>query len=553
MSILPGVRTRVFLSGSLPLSANNVVRFLPLEDALERGGCEGAAEADASAFGNRLEAGAPLSTGSLSDQLSTMVTLGVVDPKSDVYGLCLANMVTLGPSGLAMPIVPGNESSQVGRRRTQSAQERALVDEDFVWRPDITVVVSDAVPVSDPGDALTLTGANGLTPLGWALLAALLALCLCCCCCYFCLVCYRRREAAKMTYHRRDAIDQGRPRDLRESFKKRFGIEVRPPSISARETSLADVKMDEAAQGAAGADEHDEVVQEALPLLARMMSLIAAEPAPPPEKLAEMREGLNDLELQLNRRLLPEIPVAVREMIDNLRNKFDELELCGCVYDPKTSTQPSNAALGAADAVGAAGAAGAAGAVGAAVAAGAARGDEEAGSGSRLSSQESKDMKQLLEIADLQADIKELTLRLQRRILSTDDLRMSAVSVADRGGSIGDLKGLQDKMVSKNKPGVTFVSIEASQADSQDSLDAAEPGSPKSPSSRIFSRMFSYFPASRKNLTKSTKAYSAKLRMKSLWSKGAAPPPPSGPPPEQEDAKHTGRSGARFFHVFGAW
>ena len=244
-----------------------------------------------------------------------------------------------------------------------------------------------------------------------------------------------------MTYHRRDAIDQGRPRDLRESFKKRFGIEVRPPSISARETSLADVKMDEAAQGAAGADEHDEVVQEALPLLARMMSLIAAEPAPPPEKLAEMREGLNDLELQLNRRLLPEIPVAVREMIDNLRNKFDELELCGCVYDPKTSTQPSNAALGAADAVGAAGAAGAAGAVGAAVAAGAARGDEEAGSGSRLSSQESKDMKQLLEIADLQADIKELTLRLQRRILSTDDLRMSAVSVADRGGSIGDLKG----------------------------------------------------------------------------------------------------------------
>lgn len=670
-------QTRVFFSGSLALAPGNIARFMPLEDELENGaGCRGAADADSS-FGAPLVSADSISISLPSEITTTQILLGA----EGVYGLCLARAVVVDGDGLVRPVnasqagqgqSPSANQTIGGRRRAQEqGGARKLTDEDFEWRPDMTIAASgDVGGIGAGSDALT-AGLAGLSPAMLALLGTLLALLLCCCCClmYCCL--YRRREAAKRAaqHHRRGGIDQGRPRELRDSFKQLFGIAVRPPSISARETDVALElgKISDENEEESGAISDDEIVtpriggqdatrergdrpelseeQKTLErnseaMVARLGGILSAEPPPPPETLDGLRTSLMELDEELKRKLLPAMPIGLREQLDAAYARLDELRELAAKEALEGSRALSKALEGDAedeefegaeevdlsrkgypsrlirarkankaklDAKRAEEGSESEGDEDERASDGSESADEDdedegeevdlakeghpsrlrrarkanavklatarARSGSRSPSNkdvgrysalvegadgemESDEVAQLLEIADLQADINELTLQLKRQILSTADVRISDVRISEAVGSSS-----QAGLKYRAKPTVTFIS----QGGSSESMTADEGEAEPRISTGIFGRMFSIIvpgrtsqsvrdSKARESGARSTSLFgrlskygSAKLRVKK-WPEVKPPPPPPGRPPQKPIEP---RSRGFFYHIFG--
>ena len=296
-------------------------------------------------------------------------------------------------------------------------------------------------------------------------------------------------------------------------------------------------------------------------LLTRLGSLLSAEPSPPPDTLAPLRKSLVELDAELQRRLLPTMPAQLRQELDEAYARLDALdaqasgvaalgaaraedakEPDGVAKDGSFPKKDGSAGDGDGDGDGGGGDAGGTGV-----------GGEGSGGEGALPTQPS--MSQLLEIADLQADVNELTLRLKRQVLSTADIRLSH----------GEGGGSRSSMASSTAAGGAKVRFQGSLHSVASDVgevdvgegDVGEAAAPR-PSAGLFGRMFSFLGSGRISQftrsgglssrgSKHQAPNSAKLKVKQ-WPAVKPPPPPPGSAPQKPIEPH---SRGFFYHIFG--
>lgn len=485
--------------------------------------------------------------------------------------MCLADSVVVDDTGLVLHIPVHKRHS----RRAQSGDEpRELTDADFVYRPDVRLIATDLDDVTDDvGESLRSGSDSGLM-LAWLLP---LLLCLpCCCCCYF-VWCRRRprdeEEADKMQYRRRGGMQLS----ISESFRKRFSIGplgtsgrysievprtdvkrsktiVQQTSCSASTSSSIDaveagIVMTTAVEDVPANETltNEMLATEVFMLLRRLLSTTDAGAngdVASLEAIALLRARVEQLDVQLHRRLLDTTPTHISAAFRESMARLDHLEQYLLTGSQGTTGDSSGGGPGSGDDSEAGGGNGqirvtCSNSIGDGNGGGDGVGDyagNDNGNGTGDGG--------AAQLANLQVDLDAMIIKVQRRVVSTVDISLP-VQATD---TVVEVVVPHRRVVSTVNIGMPA-----------DAADAEVEPHRLSLLSRVFSSIFSiknserHSQGSARHSTDGSKRAEAsatgdKMMRVKKWATVKPPPPPPGRPPQEAIAPH---SRAGFFHIFG--